>query len=364
MRTNKIGAIILGGIALILGMIILSVTVIAPLYLSFVMRSWQPQPAQLIEAKVATREVFREEQQDIPYFYPDIKYQYRVNGSTYIGTRLDLNLLIVVNEERAKDVVAQVIDSAQSGLSVYVNPDNPSQAIYYKTPYWRLLFAMGCFGGLFILSGVGIISLGFTKQINRREALLSHPEQKAKMVKFAVGTLFAVYGMFASYWLFAGVWQTAIALIALLPVAWVAAYAVRINRAVERYAGVTLEVSKPVFVGGELHASVFVPEPLQLEDSYQATLRSLQYHLPNNATNRLLLERWVTAVSAEAHPQADGTIVTVCIDVPYDRHPSGKVDKDRFFWLLHLKNTCRGSSFDREFELEILPAELESTKVS
>ncbi|WP_119394779.1 DUF3592 domain-containing protein [Salinibius halmophilus] len=364
MTSNKFGALVFGGLLLTLGVVIIATTVIAPVYISWSMRGWQQVPATLVDARVASRDVIHDDQKDSPMYYAVVEYQYEYQGRVYFGDRLDLNLLEIVNAERANHIVQAVFSASENGLSVYVNPNNPSQAIYHKQPYWRLLISMGCFGLLFILAGIGIVLLGFNKPLNNRETLLSQPKMQSHLAIFAALTLLSVYGMFAAYWLFAGLWQTVIALLLFAAPLFMSRYAWRFSSSVKRYEQVDLKLHKAVELGGRICATVTIPEPFGIEDSYQATLRCLQHHRAESQKNPMLLERWMTATNVSAQAIDGSTQLSIDIAIPHDRHVTKYNEQNSFFWLLRVRNTRSGIGFDREYEVVVEGEEILQTLAS
>jgi uncharacterized protein DUF3592 len=133
---------------------------------------------------------------DLQGFGPGtISYQYMIDGKRYHGDRLGTNILGGTDDvDDFHDRVREHLSEAQSNnkpITVWVNPDDPSESMFDRDIRWKLMMFAGVFALAF--GGVGVGALVFAAASLLPESILD----RLKNSKFSgVGTLW----IFAFFW--------------------------------------------------------------------------------------------------------------------------------------------------------------------
>lgn len=95
-------------------------------------------------------------------YYADGAYRYSVGGKEFVSTKLGFDLAGGAdNIGDWQPSMAAFLEEAKSTgktIPVYVNPDNPAEAVVDRDVRWSMVFFFGLFGVLF--GGVGVGALG------------------------------------------------------------------------------------------------------------------------------------------------------------------------------------------------------------
>ena len=90
-------------------------------------QSWQPTPATLIDAR-PSRESMGGRSMRSHHYLIHVRYRYEVNGQKHTGTRYQVSQTMI--EPGKTDALLRIDElMANPKIQVYVNPDNPAQAV-------------------------------------------------------------------------------------------------------------------------------------------------------------------------------------------------------------------------------------------
>ena len=93
------------------------------------------------------------------FYEPTIKYQYRVNGTSYSGTKIAIQPISARTREEVSATVARY--SVGSMESVYYSPTNPNFSLLDKTFPWGLVLeTIILIPAALVFSGVFLILFG------------------------------------------------------------------------------------------------------------------------------------------------------------------------------------------------------------
>jgi hypothetical protein len=317
----------------------------------------------------------------------EAKYTYTYNGQTYTGDRASLYSDENDNIGSFQEDLARRIKHYQSKgelMSVYVNPDDPSQSIISRDFRWGFFAFKFLFGLIFAAVGGGLFyATWFYKKKPKgpkdqmyidRPWLENDKWQTPVMTSdgktgmwFAVG--FAVFWNSFSWFIAYVVYDEYVnsgnkmALIAMLfPVAgiWLIVWALREILEYKKYGQTPLTLDPfPGSIGGHVGGTIDLNERFSPDEKIEISLSNMYSYMSGSGDDRRRSERiqWEKSVYAHAEPYMEGTRLTFRFDIPEDadvKETEYNADSSSYYlWRLHVNAVREGVDLDRSYEIPV-----------
>ncbi len=333
-------------------------------------RGWQPVQAEVLSAELKTHH-----SSDGATYEVQARYRYQVAGKAYEGTRVGLDAR--GNSDNIDDWPRQWagrLQSAQArglGITVLVNPHDPSQSLIDPSIRWSLQIFRIPFALVFTLVGLvaawfflhtllGLARAGGTSPEAGRGGLQPGSSPTSLFAKGASGTSVGAIWFFTIFWcgiafpMAALLWTQSsapwfakafISLFVMIGLGLVA-LSVRHTHMAWRYAGAELTALPTVpRAGHPVEMTLLLPErAAAYQQGQQLQLRLAQYRVDESSSGSP--ERCVESFSetARVQPTADGGLrLTARFDLPPDAPPHGaQRSGERVDWRLELLRTPGG----------------------
>jgi hypothetical protein len=276
-------------------------------------------------------------------------------------------------------------------ILVYVDPENPSQAVIDRGVRWGLLGFKSIF--VIVFGGVGFgLLYGVWRSPAEKDKtdpayidkpwLLNDDWQTSTVRSSSKASMWVAWG-FAIFWnAISSVApflayeeivekQNYIALIALLfPLVGIGLLVWAIRRTLEwrRFgaAPVTLDPF-PGSIGGHVGGTIDVNLPFDPSVTFKLTLTNIHKTVSGSGDNRSQKEKalWQDAIIAHAAPGNRGTRLTFRFDVPDKQHASDTEHDDSYYlWRLNLAADLPGTDIDRDYDIPVYPTGQQSRRLS
>ena len=139
---------------------------------------WPSTEGTILETRIRiwspVRTTFEEQRLkgDITEYYPQIEYQWTVDGTTHQGRRYKIGTTHDKYEDRDDARAAARSFVAGAPITVYYDPDEPSQAVLDRSKDWFALLVPSVLSLVFLGTGIGLYRAGPAIQAaaNRTEA--------------------------------------------------------------------------------------------------------------------------------------------------------------------------------------------------
>ncbi len=342
------------------------------------MSSWQPTEADLISAGYHTHSG-----DDSNTYEAYATYTYTFFSQTYTGDRVSISSGADNIGDYQQDTGRRLSTalSRQPTINVWVNPDNPHEAVIDRGLRWGLIGFKSIF--LFVFGGVG---LGLIIIVWRapKEKDASQPEFQAS--PWLLNTDWQTniirsssrLTMWAA-WAFAAIWslisaplpfvayeeivekQNYLAIVALLfPVVGIGLIVWAIKRTNEwRRFGATPVVLDPFpgSIGGHVGGTIDTNLPYDSNNKFLLTLTSVHSYISGSGKNRSRRERatWQDEVVAHTELCSTGTRLIFRFDVPdgLSKSDAQRSGDSYDLWRLGLSADLPGIDVDRSFEIPV-----------
>lgn len=312
------------------------------------------------------------------------RYRYVIAGQAYESERVGL----IGGSDNIGDWQAETharLRRALEGdgrITVYVNPDDPAEAIIDRSPRWGQIALIGVFALVF--SGFG---LGFMFLFRRSASEAARKEQEraaigvgGESVRFSHGV--EVHSSRRSevvvMWVFTLLWN-AISLpaaglalvrvdgpmgylILLFPLAGILLLLNTLARHREwrRFGRVPLRMDPwPGAIGGDMAGSLDLPLPFDTRNRFRVTLACLHSETRGSGSDRSQHESvcWECEGVPVARSGPQGTRLLVRFRVPAGLPASEPVAASYHLWRLQVDGEVPGVDFNRRYEIEMQPGE-------
>jgi hypothetical protein len=353
------------------------------------MRAWLPAQAQVISAGYTTSSG-----EDSDTYEAHAQYRYYWNGQTYTGDRVSISSGGDNIGDYQTETGSRLSAAQRSGepITVYVNPDQPSEAVVNRDIRWGMVGFKSIFVFVFGGVGFGLLYAAFRAPKEKDATLpqyvdapwlLNDDWQSATMRSDSKAAMWGA-------WAFAGFWnlvsaplpfvlfdevtnkQNYIALVGLLfPLVGIGLLGWAIARTLEwrRFGPAPFTMDPfPGAIGGHVGGAIDLNLPFDPQARFQLTLTSLYSHESGSGKNRSRKEKakWQDKLVAHAEPSSGGTRLTFRFDVPdaLDESDAHQDDESYHLWRLNLKADLAGPDIDRDYEIPVYATGAESRWVS
>jgi len=321
------------------------------------------------------------------------RYTYDVQGQTFVADRVGLSSGSD-NIGRYQQEMGNNLSRAHTGgesILVYVDPNDPSQAIIDRGVRWGMVGFKSIF--LFVFGGVGLGLLIFTWRASKEKDksdpryadspwLLDDDWQTETIRSSSKASMYGV-------WAFAALWNLIsaplpfvmydevvnkgnyLALVALLFTAvgiGLLVWAIRRTQEWRRFGAspVTLDPF-PGSIGGHVGGTIELVVPHDPANEYQLTLTNIKSYISGSGKNRSRNEKakWQDIIVAHAESTGSGTRLTFRFDVPEGLDESDAERDDTYYiWRLNLSADLDGTDLDRSFDIPVYATATQSRSLS
>ena len=348
-----------------------------------------------VEARLLDGGYTRHNGDDADTFEAYARYTYVFGGNTYTGDRVSVSGGSDNIGDYQQDIGRELSSALSSGnnIMVWVNPNDPAEAVIDRGIRWELMGFKSIF--LLVFGGFGGAMMFYVWRMPRKKNeddpryadspwLLDDAWQTATIRSSSKASMVGV-------WLFAAVWnlvsaplpfvlyeevvdkQNFIALVGLLfPLVGVGMLVWAIRRTLEwRRFGptpVTLDPF-PGSIGGHVGGTIELNEPFDSANEFQLTLTNLRSDVSGSGKNRSRREsaKWQDTIVAHAESSAaGGTRLTFRFDVPEGLTESdAKREGDTYtIWRLAITAELDGADLDRSFDIPVYATATRSRQLS
>ena len=353
------------------------------------MRDWLPAEAQVISAGYTTSSG-----DDSDTYEAYAQYRYYWNGQTFTGDRVSIGSGGDNIGDYQTETGNRLRAAQQSGrpITVYVNPEQPSEAIVNRDLRWSMVGFKSIFVLVFGGVGFGLLFAALRAPKAKDVTLPRYADQPWLLNdKWQTDTIrsdskAAMWGA----WVFAAIWnlvsaplpfvlfdevtnkQNYIALVGLLfPLVGIGLLWWAISRTLEwrRFGPAPFTMDPfPGAIGGHVGGAIDLNLPFDPQARLQLTLTNLYSYESGSGKNRSRKEKakWQDKLVAHAQPSSSGTRLTFRFDVPgeLDESDAQQEDKSYHLWRLNLKADLAGPDIDRDYEIPVYATAAESRWVS
>ena len=376
--------VIFGAIFFIVGMGFLLWSVIPTIYDSYRMQYWSSVQGELISAK---RSISRS--QDSTTYQALAEYRYSVDGQSYKNDRVAINSGADNIGSFQSDLGRKLENSLsrKSPVTVYYNPQNPSDALLNREIRWGLLGFKMIFVLLFGGVGGGIMFWGYRgkRRIHTAETdakpWLARPEWvNGKIRSNAKASMYVAIGI-AIFWnlistpilfMFDRIWdeQGAVGLLILLfPLVGLGLlyWAIKSAREWKRF-GVTLLTMDPYpgSINGDVAGEITTSIPYAADLVVQVTLSSIYHYTSGSGKNRSTRENvnWQEEGYATIIPRSNGSSLQFRFTVPANLPASEESSSAYNLWRLNVTIKQDDTDLDRSFEIPVYDTGESSRRIS
>jgi len=356
---------------------------------SWRMQNWQASEARLIEAG------YHSHSGDDSYTYEAYAtYVYQFQGQQFTNDRVSIAGGSDNVGEYQRDTGRQLSAALSRGqsITVYLNPDNPGEAIIDRSLRWGLIGFKSIF--LFVFGGVGLglIIWAFKApkekdasdpRYNERPWSMNDKWQTNAIRSNSRQTMFFTWG-FAAFWnlisaplpflMYTEVLQKQnyAALLGLLfPLVgiYLIVWAIRSTLEWRRFGPAPVALDPfPGAIGGHVGGTIDVNLPYDAATNIILTLTNVYSYVSGSGKNRSRSEKakWQDTQLAHTESGPNGTRLSFRFDVPDDLEQSDadQSEDEYYIWRLNLKAELPGTDIDRDYEIPVYATGEQSHHIS
>ena len=356
--------------------------------------SWDMQQWVQVEARLITAGYETHSGDDSDTYEVYARYSYSYGGGLYTGDRVTIagggDNIGDYHTDMGSALSAKL--ARKQPVTVWVNPDEPSQSIIDPSIRWGLIGFKSIF--VFVFGGVGLGLLVFLwrapkdkdatlPQYKEAPWLLNHDWQTPTIRSSSKAAMWGAW-VFAAFWnLISSVTpfmayqevtekQNYLALIALLfPLVGIGLLTWAVRRTLEwrRFgpAPVTLDPF-PGSIGGHVGGTIDLNLPFDSAAHFQVTLSSLRSYISGSGKSRSRREKpeWQDEIVAHADAGTKGTRLTFRFDVPAELPETDALQEgdNYYLWRLNLKAELPGTDIDRDYDIPVYATAKSSRQLS
>ncbi len=359
------------------------------------MQSWTEVPALILRADLVSKTSSSSNGGSSTTYKVEAKYEYEYEGKTYTGTRVSIHGGSDNIGSFHQRIHRQLDEHRRSEtpFRCYVNPENPSEAVLFRSLRVELLGMQALFGLVFGGVGFGLMFAGCRGVLRqRRQKQLTQeapdapwlwkPQWENGMVRSSNKTAMIGVIVFAVLWnaisapvCFFVPGELAkgnkLVLIALLfPLVGLILIAVAIYQIARylKYGDSVFEMSAvPGVLGGPLEGLVRTRVNIEPEDGFELTIscinrvttRSRSGGKSHSRTSERILWQDARRVRHELlERDPSRSAIPVRFALPYDQPPASTESSDNeIIWRLEVKAAVPGVDYDARFEIPVFRTE-------
>jgi hypothetical protein len=355
---------------------------------------WDMQDWHSVEARLSAAGYTTNSGDDSDSYEAYASYSYTFFGQTFQGDRVSLSSGADNIGDYQQDT-GQRLSNAMSRnehITVWVNPDNPSESIVDRSLRWGLLGFKSIF--LFVFGGVGLgLLIAIWRAPKEKDKtkpeyqsapwLLNHDWQSASIRSDSKMSMWGA-------WAFAAIWnlisaptpflayrevvdkENYIALAALLfPVVGIGliGWAVKRTKEWRKFGPTPVELDPfPGSIGGHVGGTIEMPLGYDSSNKFLLTLTSLHSYMSGSGKNRRRTEQvlWQDEALGHSESTGTGTRIEFRFDVPSGKKESDADPSDDSYdlWRLNVRAEIDGTDLDRSYEIPVFATGEESSNIS
>jgi len=353
------------------------------------MKQWLPVQASLQRAGYE-----RHSGDDSDTYEAYAQYTYEISGQAYIGTRVAISGGADNIGDYQADLGNRLSQTMGRGetITVYVNPENPSDSIVDRSVRWGLMGFKSIF--LFVFGGVGLGLIIFVLR-SPREKDLTQPKyrekpwlandswQSPRIMSSSKKAMFVSWG-FAAFWNLISaplpflVYEEVSekgnmpALLGLLfPVIGLGLLTWAVRRTLEwrRFGTAPVELDPfPGSIGGHVGGTIDINLPFDPNAQFSLTLTCLRSYVSGTGKNRSRKESaaWQDTQLAHVSSGAKGSRLSFRFEVPDELSESAADQREEqyYIWRLNVSADIPGADFDRDYEIPVYATREQSKQLS
>ena len=321
------------------------------------------------------------------------EYTFHYQGQTFVADRVSIHGGADNIGGYQQDLGRDLSNTLARGeaIYVYVDPDEPSNAVIDRGIRWAVIGFRSIF--LFTFGGVGLGLLIFAWR-TPAEKDTSEPRYKDspwlmndawQTATVRSGSRASMYGV----WAFAALWnlisaplpfvmvdevvnkKNYIALVALLFTAvgiWLVVWAIRRTLEWKRFGATPVTLDPfPGSIGGHVGGTIELGLPFDSANEFQITLTNIHSYISGSGKNRSRKEtaKWQDTFFAHAEPGGKGTRLAFRFDVPEGLDESDTDNDDSYYlWRLNLSAELDGTDIDRSYEIPVYATATQSRRLA
>ena len=322
------------------------------------------------------------------------EYTYQVDGTVYQGDRVSIGGGSDNIGDFQQDLGRRLQNALSRGeyITVFVNPEDPADAVADRSLRWEMigfnLIFVFAFGGIGL--GLIIFSLRAPKEPDlsepeRRQSpwLANNDWQSASIKSSSKQTMYFTWG-FAAFWnlisaplpfvVFREVTRSenTIALVGLLfPLVGIGLLTWAIKRTMEwrRFGPAPIMLDPfPGSIGGHVGGTIDIRLPYDSNARFSLTLTSLYSYVSGSGKNRSRKSsaKWQDTQIAHSTAGARGTRLEFRFDVPdgLNESDADQSDDEYYLWQLNLNAELPGADIDRDYEIPVYATQQHSQQLS
>jgi hypothetical protein len=337
-------------------------------------KSWQPAQATLQTAKLKINRSSKN-----TTYKATATYQYFYNGQGYTNNRVALFTEADNIGSFQEQLGRQLEDSfqRQRPIQVWVNPDDPQQAVIDRDMRWGLLSVKMIF--VIAFGGIALVLMysAFTAKPNKKQQALQqasgpqpwlkHKNWASPVIRSKAKKTVAVIWGFAIFWnvltlpvvskipeeLQKGEYG-----ILLFNLVGLGLLLLAIMKTLEwRRFGVTALTMDPHpgAIGGHVGGYVDIKLPYQSAHKFKVTLSNIYSYVSGSGKNRSRNEKvkWQDMAMVNGEPGMQGTRLSFRFDVPDGLRASQEHSGSYYKWTLDINAGLPGVDLNRQFEIPV-----------
>ncbi len=338
-------------------------------------RSWEQGEARIESARLETHR-----DDDGTTYRAIANYSYDYRGQAYRGDRVAIAGGSDNLGSFQQDLARRLIAARDAGepVPVWINPENPREAVLNRDVRWGLMVTSLGMGVVFTGVGSSLVWLGLRRRRNAAQSAgvverpwLLRPEWAGPEIASGGGPKTA--------WAVAAIWNViavpvgigcasefldgnkpaGLGLLLPLAGAWLLGWAIRQTLAWRRHGRAPLVMDPyPGAIGGQVGGTVDLQLAYDPGLVFRTSLTCIYSYLSGSGKNRNRKERvvWQTEGAAWSVPRLAHTRLEILFDVDSGLPASDPQDESAYhLWRLRVAANLPGIDFERVFEIPVFP---------
>ncbi|KPK37309.1 MAG: hypothetical protein AMJ69_11955 [Gammaproteobacteria bacterium SG8_47] len=375
---SRLGTLLFGFAFFAAGVGFFSVPAVPAFYDALRMSSWVSVDAQLEMADLE-----RNRDGDSTTYRVRARYHYVFRGHRFGGERVGIH----GGSDNLGSWHEDTYRRLRSGqaMSVWVNPDEPSEAIYDRSLRWGLIGLYSIF--LIVFGGVGagimwlaifyerdpVVVDGIPLWQSRKAWRDNRIGSAAKLTMWVVWGFAIIWNAISAPTLFIVPTEVAkgnhLALVGLLfPLvgAFIVWYAIKQTLQWRRFGATPLALDPfPGSLGGDVGGHIDLRLPMNPAHVFEIVLSCNHVYTSGSGKNRSTKRKvlWQDRQRARLEPAVRGTRLSFSFQVPADLPESDVPSSDYKEWLLEVRAALPGADYDRSFEIPVFATGAQRSRV-
>lgn len=359
---------------------------VGPILKSQKANSWAAVQARVLEA-----ELEKNYSSDSTTYKATGRFEYEYAGKRYESTRVSFQTG-ADNIGDYHEKLANRLKAAQNSnrsITVYVDPDAPSEAVFDREVRWGMTAFMGVFGLVFALVGSGVMFGGLwagrkaKKEKKIQEAAPDTPwtwnekwkggeiHSEGKAGTIGIGAFAIFWNLFISvFWIAFGQSEKGIpwfvfafiGLFQLVGFGLLGAFVYQLFRGMKYGKSSFYMETIPGIIGGETKGKLVIPKRVEAMQGFEVNLQCIHKYTTGSGDNRSTHRdvKWETGVQV-VHPEnkfdMEKTELGFVFHVPYEDECEPTDPDKEIYWELKVEADVEGIDYSEEFRLPFFVTE-------